>query len=135
MPDTDFHEYFKFETWGIEYVESFAIHTRKLLLDMKIPGHIIIDDIFNLKADQYLESEGWDLVASFGFVEHFIDPVEAVSKHIEVACPDGLILISVPNHAGLNGKILRFVNKDLWKQLYGGIRRRSTPYRVFVPFF
>ncbi len=111
-----FHNYFGYEPWGIEFVESFSIHTQNLLDDLKIPGHMITDDFFNLKVEHYLEGNGWDLVASFGFVEHFIDSTEAVSKHIEVACPGGLILIYVPNHAGWNGTILRLIDREVWKQ-------------------
>ena len=111
-----FHKYFGYEPWGVEYVESCAHQAQEMLDSAKIPAHIIVEDFFNLDSDQYIEGKGWDLVASFGFVEHFDEPEAAVSKHLEVTRPGGMVVVSVPNHAGWNGKIMRYIDKDKWKQ-------------------
>jgi SAM-dependent methyltransferase len=111
-----FYKYHGYEPWGVEYVESCAHQAQEMLDSAKIPAHMIVEDFFNLRADKYIEGDGWDLVASFGFVEHFDEPEVAVSKHLEVACPGGLVIVSVPNHAGWNGKIMRYVDNDKWKQ-------------------
>ena len=111
-----FYTYHGYEPWGVEYVESCAQQAQEMLTNAKVPAHIIAGDFFNLRADKYIEGNGWNLVVSFGFVEHFDEPEIAVSKHFEVACPGGLVVVSVPNHAGWNGKIMRYVDKDKWKQ-------------------
>jgi len=74
-----FYNYFGYEPWGVEYVESCAHQAKEMLDSEKVPAHIIVDDFFNLSAGQYIEGGGWDLVASFGFVEHFDEPEVAVS--------------------------------------------------------
>ncbi len=111
-----FYKYHDYEPWGVEYVESCANHAQKILDSAEVPAHMIVDDFFNLRSGKYIEGGGWDLVASFGFVEHFDEPVVAVAKHLEVTRPGGVVVVSVPNHAGWNGKIMRYVDKSKWKQ-------------------
>ncbi len=111
-----FHEYHRYEPWGIEYVESCAHQAQEMLDREKVPAHIIVGDFFNLNAAEHINESGWDLVASFGFVEHFDEPEVAVSKHLEVTRSGGMVVVSVPNHAGWNGKIMRYVDQDKWQQ-------------------
>jgi len=114
-----FYKYFGYEPWGVEYVESCSRLAQEMLDKEDIPAKMINDDFFNLKAKDHVDEAGWDLVASFGFVEHFDDPVDAVAKHLEVTKVGGLVIISVPNHAGWNGSIMRFVDKEKWRQHNG----------------
>lgn len=111
-----FYKYFGYEPWGVEYVESCASRAQDMLDSHKVPAKIIADDFFNINPGDHSIDGGWDLVASFGFVEHFENPTIAVSKHLEVAKPGGLVVISVPNHAGWNGSIMRVVDKEKWSQ-------------------
>lgn len=111
-----FHKYHGYEPWGVEYVESCALQAQEMLDHAKIPAHMIVDDFFNLHADKYVGDGGWDLVSSFGFVEHFDEPEIAISKHLEVARPGGLVMVSIPNHAGWNGNIMRYADSDKWGQ-------------------
>ena len=48
---------------------------------------------------------------SFGFVEHFSDSRDLVKRHVAIAREGGTVLILVPNHAGLNGKILKYADR------------------------
>ncbi len=111
-----FYNYFGYEPWGIEYVESCAEQAQEMLQRHQVPAKMIVDDFFNLKVEDHADGNGWDLVASFGFVEHFDSSEVVVAKHLEVARPGGLIVVSVPNHAGWNGRLLRYVDKDKWSQ-------------------
>ena len=43
------------------------------------------------------------LVSSFGLIEHFSDPVEAVAAHIDLLKPGGTLVISIPNLRGFTG--------------------------------
>ena len=52
----------------------------------------------------------WDVVASFGVVEHFDDIVPCLDRHIDLVVPGGFIAIVIPNHTGLGGTILRRVD-------------------------
>ncbi len=74
------------------------------------------EDFFNLDLRESHTKDGWDVTISFGFVEHFDDSTGAIAKQIEITRPGGLIFVSIPNHAGINGWILRKVDKPLWDQ-------------------
>jgi 2-polyprenyl-3-methyl-5-hydroxy-6-metoxy-1,4-benzoquinol methylase len=41
----------------------------------------------------------YDIVASFGFIEHFEEPNEVVDRHFKLARPGGFVVITVPNFA------------------------------------
>ena len=111
-----FHTYYGYEPWGVEYVESCANEAQKLLDDAGIPAHVIACDFFNLSASCHIKDAGWDLVGSFGFVEHFDEAEIVVSKHLDVTLPGGLVVVSIPNFAGWNGKIMRYADQNKWKQ-------------------
>jgi len=111
-----FHRYYGYEPWGIEYVESCAEKAKELLRNENVPANIIAKDFFDFSHSDYGDEHGWDVVASFGFVEHFDQPEIAVSRHLEVARPDGYVVVSVPNHAGWNGNIMKVVDKNKWSQ-------------------
>jgi SAM-dependent methyltransferase len=59
---------------------------------------IIEDDIFS-----YLPKENYDLVCSFGFIEHFTDLEYVLRTHMKFLRPGGLLLITLPNFLGVNG--------------------------------
>lgn len=111
-----FYKYFAFEPWGVEYVESCAKEAQVALEQASVPGKILTKDFFELDPIRDAGIEGWDMTVSFGFVEHFENPSIAVRKHISVTRPGGLVFISIPNHAGWNGKIMKMISKKKWAQ-------------------
>ncbi len=111
-----FYEYFGYTPWGVEYVESSAKKAVSLLKAEGVPGVILNRDFFELKLSEAPTAEGWDLTVSFGFVEHFDDSKDAVEKHIAVTRPGGLVIISIPNHAGFQGWIMKKVDRNKWNQ-------------------
>jgi SAM-dependent methyltransferase len=63
----------------------------------------IEDDIFlNIPSKQY------DLVCSFGLIEHFLNVKEILGVHLKYLKPGGVLLISLPNFRGINGLLQRF---------------------------
>ncbi|MCK5384427.1 MAG: class I SAM-dependent methyltransferase [Alphaproteobacteria bacterium] len=111
-----FYDYFGYKPSGVEYVKSCASEAAKLLKKEGVPGTILHRDFFTMDLNDSPAKEGWDLTVSFGFVEHFEDSTDAVAKHIELTRYGGLIIISIPNHAGFNGWILKRIDKEKWKQ-------------------
>jgi hypothetical protein len=53
-------------------------------------------------------SERYDLVCSFGLIEHFIDLKEILNAHKKYMSPGAVLLISLPNFRGVNGLLQRF---------------------------
>ncbi|MGR3173289.1 MAG: class I SAM-dependent methyltransferase [Candidatus Scalindua sp.] len=60
------------------------------------PDELICDDYLT-----YQSSKTYDLVCSFGFVEHFRNFEEIISRHIKMVTPGGILIITCPNLAGL----------------------------------
>jgi len=58
----------------------------------------IQDDIFN-----YDPVITYDLVCSFGLMEHFTDISSIIKAHVKYMKPGGILLITVPNFLGVNG--------------------------------
>ncbi len=59
---------------------------------------IIESDLFNFKTQKK-----YDLVFSYGFIEHFDDTEKVIKKHWDLVNPRGKMIIILPNLLGLNG--------------------------------
>jgi len=106
-----FHTYFRYDVSGVEYVVPAAEMTRQALLAHGVDADIHAADLFDLQPDK---DELFDVVASFGVVEHFDDIGPVIRRHGELARPGGLVVIAVPNHAGINGTILRRIQPEVY---------------------
>ena len=53
-----------------------------------------------------------DAVFSLGLIEHFEDVTGAVRAHVRLTAPGGLLLLGVPNLAGINGRLLRRLSPE-----------------------
>lgn len=62
----------------------------------------------------YSPDRQFDVVFSFGLVEHFSPPFEAIQKHLELAKSGGLVVIGVPN---LKKAIYGFCQKIIEPQI------------------
>lgn len=61
----------------------------------------------------------FDVVASFGFVEHFEDYEAAIKHHIDMVKPGGFLVLSVPHLWGLQGFLRRIIlKKEAVEQIY-----------------
>jgi len=101
------------EPWGLEYTQA-GVAAQKALyrrfgLDeaLVMPGDVL-DDAWRQR-----HAGAYDLVTSFGFIEHFRDPLEVVRKHLELLRPGGVLVVTVPN-----------LNETTW---YGRLVRRFNP--------
>lgn len=59
---------------------------------------IIEDDLFNYKPEKK-----YDLVCSFGLIEHFTNTEEIIHKHLQFVKDEGTLFITLPNFKSLNG--------------------------------
>lgn len=59
-------------------------------------------DFFNFKSERK-----YDVVFSSGFIEHFEDTFDVISRHVDLLSENGQLLILIPNFLGLNGTIQR----------------------------
>jgi FkbM family methyltransferase len=60
----------------------------------------------------------YDVVCSFGFVEHFADPRDIVARHLRLTKPGGYTVISVPRIDGFQGALRQCVYlPDEWERI------------------
>ncbi len=57
-------------------------------------------------------SEQYDVVCSFGFVEHFENTRDIIGRHIKLVKKDGILLITIPNFIGFNGLIQKLFDQQ-----------------------
>ena len=68
-----------------------------------IPGEVIHADVMGERRDL----PTFDVVYSLGLIEHFVDRLDVVDRHVRLARPGGLLVLGVPNFRGLTGWFLR----------------------------
>lgn len=98
----------------VDYCDSNIIS--ELLERNRVENYKIYNDDFSEfdTANHYKE---YDLVASWGFIEHFeIEKSDMfIQKHKEMVSDNGYLIIELPNIRGFNWLIYRLINKELLK--------------------
>ncbi|WP_259068422.1 class I SAM-dependent methyltransferase [Mucilaginibacter sp. X4EP1] len=71
-------------------------------------------DINIIEADlfEYKPATPYDMVLSFGLIEHFNDTKAIVETHLQFLKPGGVLFITLPNFKGINGWIQRKFDKE-----------------------
>lgn len=87
------------EVSGIEYSSKGVAVSRETLAAAGVAGDIIEADFFAVDPRPY------DLVLSFGFLEHFDDLDAVFARHVDFVRPGGRLVVQVPNFRGLNGAV------------------------------
>lgn len=94
----------KAQVTGLDYSEPGITKCRELfdVLGLKVDLHH--EDIFK----HQLRPASFDVVTSFGVIEHFDDPRPVVQRHLDLLRPGGVALIAVPNYGGVYGSLQRW---------------------------
>jgi len=86
----------------IEYSEIGCRKTREnfdlLGLDVTIHQRDFFSDLSDLPR--------FDVVMSFGFIEHFDDVPDVLGRHVQLLRPGGILILGVPNFRGISRKVL-----------------------------
>ncbi|HEY4285230.1 MAG TPA: class I SAM-dependent methyltransferase [Chthoniobacterales bacterium] len=87
-------------------------HVQNRLAEFFTRQGIKIGDFFYgdfLQADL---NQTYDVVCSFGFIEHFTNFDEVIQKHVELVKPGGVLILSCPNFRRLQYLIHRALDND-----------------------
>ena len=106
-----FHKELGFEVAGIDYSGPGCTQARKLLEQAEVPGEIVQADFFDPPKNF---EEAFDVVVSFGVVEHFYDTAKCLKSLAAFAKPGGCIITIIPNMRGLPG----YLQKHFGRQIY-----------------
>jgi 2-polyprenyl-6-hydroxyphenyl methylase/3-demethylubiquinone-9 3-methyltransferase len=101
------------EVVGVDYSERGCDLARQNLAAERCAGTIVCADFF-----EYLRSSpaAFDLVMSFGLIEHFEQVAEVLRSMAEIVRPGGLLVATVPNLGGLYGRMQALVDAEVLKQ-------------------
>lgn len=92
---------FGYRVTGLDYARLDLV--RALLARLGIQDARLIDADFTT----YDSAERYDVVASWGLVEHFADPAWAVRRQAAFVAPGGYLVVDVPNLRHVNGLVYR----------------------------
>lgn len=102
---------FGFEVCGLDYSPVGCKMATKILEASRVDAEVVCADFF-LPPQNMLES--FDVIVSFGVVEHFEDTSACISAISALLKPGGMLITSIPNMVGWIGKIQKFVNKPVY---------------------
>lgn len=86
---------------GLDYSEPGLVVAQKIFHHLQLTADLRHEDVFSTT----FATGSFDVVYSGGVIEHFEDPTEIVRAHVRLLKPGGLALITIPNLAGLYGRI------------------------------
>ncbi len=103
----------KYEPFGVEYTESGAKLNKRTFEHFGINPANVFHDSFLSPNFISQHQNSFDVVSSFGLIEHFDDPKGAVKAHLELLKTGGTLVVSVPNYLGWNGFWLKIMDPKL----------------------
>lgn len=106
-----FTKYFGFKSAGLDYSKVGCDQAKAILEKENIQGKIYWCDIFNIPKDLIGK---FDIVVSFGLIEHFSDTTSIVSALSTLLAPNGMIFTNVPNMTNLMGLLQRLFDKKIY---------------------
>jgi cyclopropane fatty-acyl-phospholipid synthase-like methyltransferase len=109
-----FNKFYNFKVYGVEYTTNGYQANKALFKKYNINGVVIHSDFLDINFQKKYYNF-FDLVSSFGFIEHFNNPKLIIENHLSLLKKEGLIVITIPNLTGINYYFNYFFNKDLFE--------------------
>lgn len=92
---------------GVDYDKNTKSIFSKTMNNYGINKFKVYQEDFN----KWNTEDKFDLVCSFGFIEHFDNPEEVMEKHLKLLKKGGKLIIEIPNFSGVNGFLHRLIDK------------------------
>ncbi|MBK0382253.1 class I SAM-dependent methyltransferase [Pedobacter sp. SD-b] len=91
---------------------DYFIH-QKIIDELLVFNDLKTEDIEIIEADlfTYQPKEKYDLVSSFGLIEHFENTKDIIEKHLMFLNNNGTLFITLPNFKGVNGWVQKKFDK------------------------
>jgi len=104
-----FNNEFNYQITGVEYTEIGAKLSRENLKTSNIAGNMLNEDIFRAS----LPKESFNVVFSYGFLEHFQDSENVIKTHWNLIKKGGYIILIIPNFKNsINYLVQRLIDKE-----------------------
>jgi 2-polyprenyl-3-methyl-5-hydroxy-6-metoxy-1,4-benzoquinol methylase len=102
---------FGFKVYGIDYSDIGCRQAKQALLSEGLEGEVICADLFSPPESMI---GAFDIVVSFGVVEHYQDTAGCVEGFSKFLKPGGMLITNTPNLVGLMGMIQKYLNRDVY---------------------
>lgn len=117
---------FNYIAYGIDNTPFIVSHLPSYLKWHNIEvGNLYHEDFQNFESN-----EKYDVVCSFGFIEHFNNYQEIIEKHVKLVKPGGILIITCPNFrkiqylyhrfldfSNLQRHVLDAMDLNIWKEI------------------
>ena len=106
-----FATHFGFRVAGLDYSPIGCDKARRILSREQIDGEIFFGDLWTFDA---FPAPGYDVVFSFGLVEHFEDTAGMIRGLARFARPGGTVVTLIPNMRGTVGALQRSLSREIY---------------------
>lgn len=100
-----------FQVTGLDYSKSGCALAQKILQNAGIPGEVICADFFQPPEKMIA---AYDVVVTFGLVEHFRDTTACLLAIGKFLKSGGLLITFIPNMVGFCGWLQKALNKGIY---------------------
>ncbi len=108
-----FKKFYGYEVWGVDYSDAGIKLIKDRLRFENIKANIVKNDFTKLGENF---SEKFDIVSSFGVIEHFEDYNEIIKVFSSFLKKDGLLITGVPKLTGIQGKIQKVLDEEVFNK-------------------
>lgn len=108
-------EHFGYFVAGCEYLPAAVGKTKE-----NLSYHGFSEKDFRLISGDFFEMDEdtqYDLVYSFGFIEHFEDPEKVLDAHLRLLKPGGRLIVGLPSFRGVNYRIQKVIDNYIHNPL------------------
>jgi SAM-dependent methyltransferase len=99
--------------YGVEYsAPGVEINRRTFAANGFDPAQVIHADFFSEEFQEKFH-EHFDVVTSYGFIEHFSDAAVVVRKHLDLLKKGGRLLVVIPNLRNVRLLVTRFFSPEI----------------------
>lgn len=106
-----FHKQFGASVSGLDYSERGCEQERHLLALAGVAGEVVCSDLFDAPT---AFRQRFDVVVTFGVVEHFEDTARCIAALSEYLKPGGIVITEVPNMGGMIGTLQKALNRPVY---------------------
>ena len=123
-------ELFGYDVFGVDTSHSGLALQRDLFARYGLDESHSIHADFLDPAFQSRHARAYDIVSSAGLIEHFSDPRGAVRAHAALLRPGGLLVVSIPNFAG----VYRYLVKPAYVAMHNVEIMQLARFRALFDF-
>ena len=106
-----FAKYFGFVVSGLDRSRIGCEKARRILEREGVKGEVHCADLFSLSPAL---NEQFDVLVSFGVIEHYPDTAECVKAMAKLLKPNGKMVTVVPNMNGVHGTMQRILDRSVY---------------------